>query len=439
MRIFETLLMLGIFLLIAHSVSANELSLEQKLGMKLYQDINLSLNRNQSCETCHTLEPLKVPTTNTAGKVRLTKQPSASFVDPTNVQTGIAVSAGSNPHTFGSLNAPSTAYAAFSPPFHWDGELFIGGQFWNGRANNLVAQAKGPLLNPTEMAMPSEWSVIQRLKEDRQYHQLFKKAYNIDIKQISLGAPEVQATFHSVALAIAAFERSSTFNRFNSKFDYEAAGLTSYTPAEQRGADLFDDAAKCGECHTTEGIQGENSPALLTDYSYDNLGLPSNPFIPNTPSADTGLQGNPNLEAARGEETPANEVMGRHKVRSLRNIELTSPYMHNGLFKTLEEVVHFYNTRDKLARCESPANATNPSFAITCWPQAEFHNSHNIDELGDLGLTTQDEADIVSYLKTFTDSYPEWGNRNGLHDVNITKGTPSPYKDYPVPNILTLK
>jgi len=124
------------------------------------------------------------------------------------------------------------------------------------------------------------------------------------------------------------------------------------------------------------------------------------------------------------------EVEGRQKVMSLRNIELTAPYMHNGVFKTLEEVVHFYNTRDVLATCEEPIDITNSGFGITCWPEGEFHSTRNIDELGNLGLSKQDEADLVAYLKTFTDNYPKWGNSMGRHDSKVPKGTPSPFADF---------
>jgi hypothetical protein len=77
---------------------------------------------------------------------------------------------------FGGLNAPSVAYAAFSPEFHWDEEeeVFFGGQFWNGRARDLVEQAKGPFVNPAEMPMPSEWAVVERLQENRRYRHGFR-------------------------------------------------------------------------------------------------------------------------------------------------------------------------------------------------------------------------------------------------------------------------
>jgi len=417
------------------SAAASErLTPKQQLGELLYSDINLSLNRNQSCETCHALEATVVPTEIAPDRFRMLPQPALVMVDASNVRDGTAVSNGSVPRAFGTLNAPMAAYAAFSPEFHWDPEeeLFFGGQFWNGRAPSLSEQAKAPFLNPVEMAMPSEWSVIERLRESRTYQRLFRVVYGIRIDRLDASDPGVSLAYAKMAEAIAAFEGTRRFARFDSKFDFEAGGITAYDPDEQRGADLFDGRAKCGLCHVTEGIGGEGTPSLLTDFSYDNLGTPPNPQLP-VPARDPGLQGNPHLDAARGEPSPASEVEGRHKVMSLRNIALTAPYMHNGVFKTLEEVVHFYNTRDVLPECESPADATHPGFAKTCWPRGEFHATRNVEELGDLGLSPEEEADLVAYLKTFTDNYPEWGNRFGRRDRHVPPGSRSPFARFPIP------
>lgn len=428
--LLQLLTVLGI-LTMTLSADAAPRKAKQRLGERLFSDINLSLNRNQSCESCHSLTQVEVPTQTASGRFSMQKQAALGMVDPSNVRDGTAVSNGSIPRAFGGLNAPSAAYAAFSPEFHWneEEELFFGGQFWNGRASDLVEQAKGPFVNPVEMAMPSEWSVVERLQEDRHYRRSFRSVFGIDLRDLREGDPGVSAAYHAMADAIAAFETTRAFNRFDSKFDFEAAGMTRYDASEQRGADLFDGDAQCGACHTTEGIDGEGTPSLLTDFSYDNLGTPANPQLP-TPSIDPGLLGNPNLLDARGVPTPVEDVEGRHKVMTLRNIALTAPYMHNGIFKTLEEVVHFYNTRDLLPECIDPADSTNPGFGSTCWPRGEFHETRNTSELGNLGLSAQDEEDIVAYLKTFTDGYPFWGNRNGLRDRKVRRGTPSPFAHY---------
>ena len=221
------------------TAEASSLNREEKLGETLFSDINLSVNSNQSCNTCHSLSTIKLPTEVKPGVFKLRKQAATGFVDPSNVRNGTAVAAGSLDRVFGSLNPPSISYAAFSPVFHWDGELFIGGQFWNGRAQNLLEQAKAPFLNPLEMAMPDQWSVVERLKKNSRYRRLFRRVYGIKLKDIQPGDDAVEVAFNAMAQAIASFERSARFNRFDSKFDYEAAGITRYNESEQRGADLF--------------------------------------------------------------------------------------------------------------------------------------------------------------------------------------------------------
>ena len=131
-------------------------------------------------------------------------------------------------------------------------------QFWDGREPDIESQAGGPILNPVEMAMPDEFSVIKRLRENPKYIRTFKRLYGIDLTSIqAANYADVLEAYKAIADAIATFERTKRFNKFNSKFDYEGAGITAYNPSEQRGADLFDGIALCGECHTTEGVEGD--------------------------------------------------------------------------------------------------------------------------------------------------------------------------------------
>ncbi|MGR8953229.1 MAG: cytochrome-c peroxidase, partial [Gammaproteobacteria bacterium] len=92
---------------------------------------------------------------------------------------------------------------------------------------------------------------------------------------------------------------------------------------------------------------------------------------------------------------------------------------HNGVFKNLKQIVHFYNTRDTLGRIPDNNHA---KFAKKGWPQPEVTQNVNESELGNLGLTEDEEKAIVAFLKTLTDDYPEWG-----HDKRVPPGTPSPY------------
>jgi cytochrome c peroxidase len=397
---------------------------EELLGSLLYSDKNLSLNRNQACSSCHELRPAIDAA---SGK----PLPTPGFVDPDNVTNGTPVSVGSIRTLTGGLNTPSAGYAAFSPFFHWDANegLYVGGQFWDGRAATLQAQAGGPFLNPVEMAMASKWAVIARLQENSNYLSLFKKVYDIQLDQIpgnehellnTTPPPGVFAAYDALTKAIAAFEKSRVFNRFTSKFDYYLAGKTQLTAQEQRGLVSFNGKAKCSACHiSTPGIApgGGVLPPLFTDFTYDNIGTPRNVNIPGNPAPGMGLGGRADIAA----RDPAGAEIGKHKVMSLRNIAVTAPYGHNGVFKTLEQTVHFYNTRDTLTRL---ADNNDPNFGITGWPSPEFSQNLNVVELGNLGLSAAEEADVVAFMRTLTDGYPEWGE-----DKNVPSGTPSPFAE----------
>ncbi len=405
--------------------SLTPLTTKQQLGELLYTDTNLSTNRNQSCATCHSLNPIKDPI---SGKIT-----APAFVDPANVAQGVPVSRGSIDFATGSLNTPSVGYALFSPKFHWDGSegLYIGGQFWNGRSQDLADQAKQPFLNPVEMAMPNKWAVVSRLKESETYQTLFWQIYQINLNEIphikfalfKQQAPEqVDAVYDRMAEAIAEFEKSGRFRKFNAKFDFVMAGKTRFTALEKLGLEVFNDENKgnCAACHISEmpmDGQSKSLPPLFTDFTYDNLGLPRNIKIPGNPKPDLGLCGRPEITKL----DPKRKECGKHKVMSLRNIALTAPYGHNGMFDTLEQVVHFYNTRDTLGKVK---DNLDPGFGVTGWPEPEVAINVNTDELGDLGLTAKEEKALVAFMKTLTDDYPAWGN-----DPLIPPGTPSPFTE----------
>lgn len=421
------------FLLLCYgyaSITQATLTDEQRLGKLLFQDENLSLNRNQSCSSCHSLKPADQQ--NTLPKL------VPAFVNPENVQKGTVVSLGSIPERNGSLNTPSVGYAAFSPLFHWDEKegLYVGGQFWNGRASNLTEQAKRPFLNPVEMAMPSQWSVVSRLKENIKYRTLFGQIYGLNLaaapdpktKHLNVKAPAlVNKIYHQMTKAISAFEQSQVFNKFNSKFDFVLARKAKFTPIEAKGFALFNDVNKgnCAACHVSEALideDGKVTPPIFTDFTYDNIGVPRNVKIPNNPDPNQGLGGR--LDVAKLDSN--SDEIGKHKVMSLRNIAITPPYGHNGVFTTLEQIVHFYNTRDTLGRV--PDNQDS-EFATSGWPEPEIPRNVNQTELGNLGLTADEEKAIVAFMKTLTDDYPRWGK-----DRHIPLGTPSPFADVLLPS-----
>lgn len=338
------------------------------LGRMLFHDTNLSTPAGQSCATCHSR--------------------NSGFADA-NVSNENPVSVGADGISFGNRNAPTAAYAAFIPQFRLDAQLgYVGGQFVDGRAATLAEQAKGPFLNPNEMANSSKAEVIQKIV-NAQYSTMFETVYG------SGSLSNIESAYDQVADAIAAFESSTTLSPFSSKYDAVLAGNASFSAAEQRGLDLFknENRSRCTVCHKLEPA---NAP-LFTDFRYFNIGTPSNPFNPDT-SVDIGLAGNDKLT------TDANLEKGKFRTPSLRNVADTAPYMHNGVFQSLEQVMQFYNEAQIFDRqCYDPS--ADIIFPITCWPAPEVSENLETNEVGDLNLSQQDMDDIVAFMKTLSDGY----------------------------------
>jgi cytochrome c peroxidase len=208
--------------------------------------------------------------------------------------------------------------------------------------------------------------------------------------------------YDQIALAIAAYEDSPEVNAFSSKVDVKA----KLTKEEQQGRALFQGVAKCSACHPSNG-----QDPLFTDFTFDNLGIPPNPENPaGVPPdfVDPGLGGF--LEAAGYSEDVYEDEWGKHKVPTLRNVDLrpdpsdVKAYGHNGYFKSLEGIVHFYNTRDVKPECPGMYTEAE-ALAADCWPAPEVSENVNTDELGDLGLSPDEEAAIVAYLRALSDGY----------------------------------
>ncbi|HLP18939.1 MAG TPA: hypothetical protein VK174_01485, partial [Chitinophagales bacterium] len=164
--------------------------------------------------------------------------------------------------------------------------------------------------------------------------------------------------------------------------DYYLKGQAQLTEAEEHGLKIFNDTAKgnCAACHpsTPDPYTGL---VLFTDYTYDNLGVPVNPRV-----KDLDKKYKPDL--GLGAIVKQASQNGKFKVPTLRNVAVTAPYFHNGVFKTLEEVMDFYNDRDS-GRFGEP----------------EVKENVNTDELGNLKLSKQEMDDVVAFMKTLTDGY----------------------------------
>lgn len=351
-----------------------------RLGKALFFDKQLSEPAGQSCSSCH--------------------EPKAAFTDGNAKRP---TSRGAIAGRFGNRNSPTAAYAAFSPVFHFDeGEgLFIGGQFLDGRAATLEEQAKAPFLNPLEMANPDKASVVDKVRR-AEYAPLFRAVFGQD------SLDDSESAYERIAEAIAAFENRRAFNRFSSKYDAYLAGKAELTAAEARGLALYEapDKGNCAACHPSRPAD-DGTPPLFTDFTYDNLGVPKNP---GSPFYKLPLELNPDgrrfVDKGLGAVVKRAEEMGKFKVPTLRNIAITAPYMHNGYFATLEGVVRFYNDRDVKPRCPRIWTPESKALEQGCWPRPEVARNVNVDELGHLGLSDQEVADIVSFLGTLTDGYP---------------------------------
>jgi cytochrome c peroxidase len=294
----------------------------------------------------------------------VTRRPPDSL-DPILVNARGAVYEGSVAGRFGNRKPPSSAYATPSPILGYVIEekeaLFIGGNFWDGRAtgeklrNPAADQAQGPFLNPLEQALPEPVTVVSRVCGST-YAPLFLQVWGAD----ACDAGKVNAAYDYIALSIAAFEASSESNAFTSKYDNYLKGVVSLTKDEKKGLQLFQSKAKCSSCHTLNGNGKMSDSPLLTDFTFDNLGVPRNPENPfynelaYNPSGnawiDLGLGGF--LASRIDYQQFAAENYGKQKVPTLRNVDkrpypgFVKAYTHNGYFKTLKGIVHFYNTRD---------------------------------------------------------------------------------------------
>lgn len=248
--------------------SENDTAALIELGEKLYMDTRLSVNNTQSCNTCHNVTD------------------GGTGVD------NLEVSPGAMHGKFGNRNSPTVWNAGFQLS-----------QFWDGREADLKGQAKGPILNPVEMAMPSEQEVVERISAIDEYQQAFKVAFNADNA----------ITYDNLAHAIAAFERTLiTKDRFDL---YLKGDATALNQQEKDGLQAFISTG-CIACHSGPTLGGS---------MYQKMGL----IKPYANQVDQG----------RFEVTKKESDKMMFKVPMLRDIERTAPYYHDGKVQTLEEAV----------------------------------------------------------------------------------------------------
>jgi cytochrome c peroxidase len=422
----------------------NQIQQVELLGKLMLYDKDLSVNRNEACAFCHT------PETGFTGPVSELNRTTAAY--PGSVRT-----------RFSNRKPQTHAYAPLSPVLHYNpgqGDL-VGGNFWDMRAtgrrlgNPAAEQAQGPPTNPVEMGLPDIACAVYRASL-RPYRGLFESVWGpqafaiswpIDVEKVCdrPGPPtaaeplplhlspidrgRVGTTFDQMAQSIAGYEASAEVTSFTSKFDAVRANKAQFTTQEQQGYDLFRGQARCNECHR-DGGPGEDP--LFTDFTASNIGTPANPRLPyyeeNRPDplgyaanplgssfVDGGvgtflsnghLLSQPSAVDARWLKlAPDNQA--RIQVPTLRNVDkrpypaFVKAYGHNGYFTSLKQIVHFYNSRDVLPRCQ-PHDVGE---GTTCWPAPESTQNINTSKVGHLGLSEAEEDALVSFMQTLTDGF----------------------------------
>jgi len=254
-------------------------------------------------------------------------KPEFAFADTSKVSKGVGGKSGTR-------NSPTAMNVMLRRPF-----------FWDGRAKTLEEQALAPIENPVEMNLPLD-SAIQRLRINPAYRDYFKRIFDSE--------PSKQ----TVAAAIAAFER--TLETSDSPFDkwkfYDDVNAVSETV--KKGFEIFNGKGKCSKCHFG---------ADFTQNDFRNIGL---------------FNGRNLNDSGRAVVSGKKEDLGKFKTPSLRNVAVTGPYMHNGIFKTLKQVIDFYNEPDKVVS-----------------------KSINRDSLlaKPLGLTAGEKNELEAFLLSLTD------------------------------------
>ena len=322
------------------------------LGDKLFHDKRFSIDGTVSCANCHDAKK--------------------AFGD------GLPFSLGHHDQT-GTRNAPTVINAAFYTS-----------QFWDGREPDLEGQSKQPFVNPVEHGLDNHEAILDIVRADTDYKVAFSSVFGVSGEQVSID---------HVAKAIASFER--TIVSGNSPFDryYFNGDTKAMTDAQVRGFKLFIDQGRCISCHTIE-----QDHAIFTDNRFHNIGIGINDIQQNIPrltaaflqaknkGADVDimvLTDKKSSELGRFAVTNELDKVGAFKTPTLRNIEMTAPYMHDGSLKTLKDVIKHYQNGGV-----TPANA-----------KVNVYLSGGIRPLD---LTEAQIDDLVAFMKALTS--PEYAS-----------------------------
>jgi cytochrome c peroxidase len=391
------------------------LSALAQLGEKIFHDPSLSGSGTQSCASCH--------------------DPSRSYGPPNDrdVQLG-----GVDMRTEGLRPPPSLAYLYRQGPFgigptdqENDSPIPLdqlaqqaqgtaratksagtapaanqmvpsGGLFWDGREDTFMDQAKGPMMNPAEMANKSLYDVAAKLQRAK-YVSDFKPIFGNDI----VNQPAM--LFTEAMSALSRFQvESASFHRFDSKYDHWLEGKARLSHAEIRGMRLFNDPDKgnCAACHLSQPT-ADKLPPLFTDTEYEALGVPRNHRLaanrdPN--HFDMGLCG-----PLRTDLVKQTQYCGMFLTPTLRNSAKRGVYFHNGVYHDLKQVVDFYNLREVQPGAIYPHDASGKVHKYDDLP-ARYHANIDVADApfdrktGDRRpLSDAEVQDIIAFLRTLDD------------------------------------
>ncbi len=344
--------------------STNGLNPKETLGKLLFFDTKLSEPAGMSCATCH--------------------DPTRAF------QSGreLTLADGSKKVFTGPREIPTISYAAWSytpmrevvdDEFFEDEVVKQGGFFADGRAESLAKQMEGPLFNLLEMANTSREQVAEKVRK-ADYRAYFEQVFG------KKALENTDSTIAAMGDALTAYQKSKEVSPFTSKFDAWQRGQANLTDEELLGLELFTKKGRCRNCHVSRWHAADEPYVLFTKYIYENIGAPRAVGYPYFSETKLNPAGADWRDEGLFLTTKDSLDRGKFKVTTLRNVAVTAPYMHNGSLKTLEEVVHFYNKPD-------------------AFPPAEIPENVNRKEVGDLGMSPEDEAAVVAFLKTLTDGY----------------------------------
>lgn len=334
-----------------------------ELGQQLFFDTSLSVNRTQSCASCH--------------------DPARAFTDTRLNQVNAAASLGADGVSLGDRQAPALTYAGSTPEFHEvEQGLFAGGFFWDGRATSLEHQAISPLYSEIEMALTDEAALKSRLIENEFYKQAFTALFSDNIFE------RPDAVNQAFSTAIAAFQRSEVFSPFDSRYDRYLRGEYQPTVQERIGMGLFfsKDFANCSHCHQL-GALPNSVGETFSNYQYENIGLPVNAQLRSANGkgadfVDGGFKGE-----------------GRFKVPGLRNVAVTAPYMHNGVFDELKTVLLFYNKFNTTGG----TSQINPETGED-WGQPEVDGHRDMEKLNaGIPLSPRQMDALEAFMRMLTD------------------------------------